>query len=798
MLISWLTLSAIGNQILLWIDSAVYGAVAIVYDLFLRISKVQLFTADTYGNFAQRIYAILGVVMLFVLAYNLLKAIVNPDDLTKGDKSFAKVAKNLIISLVIIGLLPTAFDYAYRMQNFILNKNIIGALFFGSEDVEVTVNECSIEGECKESVRTVTAAEWADAQTQSYGRVMAFTALNAFLNPDNINFQYNASEYTATKQATMGAVIGCGLGTGAAIVGSFFTGGLTLAGAAVVCAGAGAGGAVLNVVATDYDEYTWNQMVISVLQYGDFQQIISLATVLSEGGKSLGDGETIEMRYFPFVSTLCGVLLLYLLVSFCLDLGVRAVRLAFLQLIAPIPIFLRAMPGRKKAFDEWLKKTMTTYFEVFVRVFLMYFAVYFLSNLKINTASMEGIWVNVIVIMGVIAFVKEAPKLLGSVLGIDSGNMKIGIMPKLAAGGALAAGSLAIGAVGAGYQNAMKAYKNIRGSEPGLRNKVWAGAKSLPSLFAGTASGAIRGGIGGVKNKNFKDVVSNGAKGAKGAFDARTSRADYRANHGDTLGGVVKGHIKDAYKNLVDYGSGGFEADDSRLKHLKSELDIQNLMDTELTKVMDKNDTNLAMLERNVEFKGVTKESAAQFAADYLVFDKEHPEKMSSLATIRKSLKGMEDRGVAKENYLYNTVDENGHILQRLDETAYNQAIRDHDNYMGQANAMLKQLEKATKFRLNSATHDTKLMEEIGIKSEKYADIINYQTQHNDLRASKGESLLNLNTPYHVENGVAVGLGNVYDDQMTAVLNEKSALESEVNRKKREIEERKANSGKKS
>ena len=60
----------------------------------MKLSTAQIFTDDFFSSFAKRIYAILGVFMLFYLVYALLNAIVDPDKLT-NDKGAGKIAENL-------------------------------------------------------------------------------------------------------------------------------------------------------------------------------------------------------------------------------------------------------------------------------------------------------------------------------------------------------------------------------------------------------------------------------------------------------------------------------------------------------------------------------------------------------------------------------------------------------------------------------------------------------------------------------------------------------------------------------
>ena len=89
------------HTILLWLDSVVYKFIAICYELFVFLATEPIFDEEFFSDFARRIYAILGVFMLFYLAYALLNALVDPEKLSKGDKSVSKLAMNLVISLIL-------------------------------------------------------------------------------------------------------------------------------------------------------------------------------------------------------------------------------------------------------------------------------------------------------------------------------------------------------------------------------------------------------------------------------------------------------------------------------------------------------------------------------------------------------------------------------------------------------------------------------------------------------------------------------------------------------------------------
>ena len=57
------------HKILLLIDGCIYWTVSQVYQIFIKLADARIFQDAFFSNFAKRIYAIIGVVMLFYLAY---------------------------------------------------------------------------------------------------------------------------------------------------------------------------------------------------------------------------------------------------------------------------------------------------------------------------------------------------------------------------------------------------------------------------------------------------------------------------------------------------------------------------------------------------------------------------------------------------------------------------------------------------------------------------------------------------------------------------------------------------------
>ena len=461
-------LNTMFQRIMLTIDSVIYWFAAQCYQLFMKLSVTRIFDENFFNNFATRIYSILGVFMLFYLAYALLNALVDPDKLAKGDKSVSKIAQNLVVSLVILGLLPSIFSYAYRLQNYILSSNVIGSLIFGTPTIDPTVES--------------------DDSLIRYGDAISFTVLNTFLNSDDYNVRLG-------------------------------------------------------------NDYTWYDVKYEILHDGDYSKlpglsdpIVNETTVLS--GEHAGESHSVD--YKVGISSLAGIYLCYIMLSFTLDLGIRVVKLAFCQLIAPIPVVMRAVPGKNGTFDKWLKLTLSVYFEIFVRVAFMYIAVYFINGLTTSnvfdnffSGGIQGMLALVIIILGILTFAKQAPKMISDILGLDTGNMKLGIGDK------------------------------IKGSLDGLNSFGFAG-KAVS--YAGKATigrgiGAVTGGLGGLatgvfdKNVNtwaaFRQGFSGGFKKGGNQFKAQRSKTfesyyGYGKEEG-LLGGLSFGQkFADANKDAVN------------------------------------------------------------------------------------------------------------------------------------------------------------------------------------------------------------------------------------------------------
>ena len=111
------------------IDRVIYSFIVTVYNLFVDIAETSIFTEEVIDLFASKVYALLGIFMLFKVSFSILSYIVNPDDFLDKTKGFSKMISNIIITLALLIATPWIFTQAMDIQRIILRDNIVGKIF---------------------------------------------------------------------------------------------------------------------------------------------------------------------------------------------------------------------------------------------------------------------------------------------------------------------------------------------------------------------------------------------------------------------------------------------------------------------------------------------------------------------------------------------------------------------------------------------------------------------------------------------------------------------------------------------
>lgn len=349
------------------IDKIVFNFISSVYDLLISIARTTVLSQADIMAMADRIYKLLAIFMVFKVTFSLIMYVVNPDDFSDKSKGVTKLGTNIVISLALLVLTPYLFNYAYQFQTIILEDNSLAALVFG------------------ENGNTSGGSNNSSDFLNSAGDFMAYTTMTPFFTP-------NVSIKQLTECTSLGD--------------DCFTGMSNLINET-------------NFTKTQFKNY---QAGVENENLGlMFRQELAIATT--------DDNEVFVMNYKYLFSTIIGVVIILLLITFCLDIAVRSIKLAFLQLVAPIPIISYVDPksGKDGLFKKWYQMCFKTYLSLFIRLIALYFALFIISRLDkmsdiIDGSYITNAFIKIFIIVGALMFAKQLPKILeGLGIKLDGG-----------------------------------------------------------------------------------------------------------------------------------------------------------------------------------------------------------------------------------------------------------------------------------------------------------------------------------------------------------------------------------------
>ena len=168
------------REMFFMLDKVIYGFIDDVYGLLLQLTRTSIFDQDIIHSFSIRIYALIGIFMLFKVSISLLTYLINPDEFASKEKGFGIVVRNVILALVILVIAPYVFNEAYELQSMILEENTIMNLIFGtppsSDDSQETIE---FKG------------TYLDNYVNGAGGKIQFTLLYAFAQPNFEDFAHD-------------------------------------------------------------------------------------------------------------------------------------------------------------------------------------------------------------------------------------------------------------------------------------------------------------------------------------------------------------------------------------------------------------------------------------------------------------------------------------------------------------------------------------------------------------------------------------------------------------------------------
>lgn len=564
------------------IDSAVYSFIAVVYNLIEDLANTSILSMTDMNEFASRIYALLGIFMLFKVSFSIISYIVSPDKISDSSTGMGGIIKNVLITLVLIIIVPTCFTLLYEAQSAILSENIIPKLLLGTNSDASTIdNEVYVAPACKIIKQDIENKD-PDVLTTSAPDSGNYISLMIFRN----FYQLGQGVETADDKDYFKKKFlpyYCGYKEEKITVSFLLQSQLY-------------NGPIEEI--EDKSENVWEEIAsgvgtvlrvsTAILSLGISELGIFVAgSVYDYVSSKLGLGpSTYYIDYNYFVSTIVGIFVIFILVSMAFDVAIRSVKLTFLQLISPIPIISYVDPksGKDGMFKRWYTEVFKTWASLFIRLLALFFGVYLIKQLDQLYAIGDhkylssNFWIQLFMLLGVLMFCKELPKLLEQLIpGMKgSGSFKLNplkrinedsIGGKFITGGIMGAGAMTASALGSAGANAIHSIKH---------GKNW--KDSFKSAGRGLGTGAFYGAKNGfVAGKGGKyNVMSEASKSIQQSSKHRNYE-DMLAAQGEIKGPfkAVQNQAWDKFTDLIgeQQAMGGTGVIKGKIKELKEELD---------------------------------------------------------------------------------------------------------------------------------------------------------------------------------------------------------------------------------
>lgn len=614
-------------KIIISLVGSIFKLVNSAYRIFLALAEADIFENAEFDIITKNMYEILSIVMLFALAYGILVKIVDPEN-SKSGVDGKKILQKLVMAIVLLALIPSIFSFMFGLQKAILESNVLNSIFTGSSNVGAQ-------------------------NIQNAGNVMAVNSFKPFFTP-NVNNDTNPEDARG-------------------IIKNHTEYGVTLDNQ--------------ESYGCKYEECTLAEVDSFTEKTGDFGFYQAFATNINEG----------QVDFQWLIALVVGGFLVYAMISFCFDMALRVCKLAFFEIIAPIAIFCNVIPKMEDVFKKWLSNTTKTFISVFTRIVVMNFGVYLITiivkNVDLGLDNAGNWFLNLIakcfLILGIVMFMRQAPKLLSDLFGFGDGDMKLGIKDKLKSSGAFAAGA-AIGAGTTGLvRNTVHGVQNVRNAK-GFKDKSKAILKLGGSAVAGTASGFTKGAWYAKGAGSGKDMKNAASQAANKTVENRMKREAYKAAHPGFMGATL-GHLEDAGDSALKWaGFNNIEA----LQKANAEMSkvsskkkaMADAAESLIVGEANKNKSKDFGIDSSVQFDGGADLLAQQYNGQF---------NTSTVRIIRQKLDEAKATGSSKDNYgvdvsaaewenLY------GSYLNSFKEAVQNQALLSKNNWDAISNSAVK------------------------------------------------------------------------------------------------------------
>ncbi len=436
------------RTILMFIDSIAFAFLDNAYNVVIELSDARLLNHDKIKNITVSLYVLIGIVAFFRVALVLVNSIIDPEKLNEEGKGLSNIFFRVVGMIILLAVTPFLFDASYYLTSKLVssktNDNVIFSIFLsdkmamgGNQDGEYNAGK-ALQNIVLSSLITINkdvlVNKGATCRIDDDGVVTTVDGNTGQLSDLTADNSLGCG-YVPVKCVPQGDDGQC------QNYGGFFPD-------TSICKGE-----CINAINTYNEDYLNEDM-----------SPLSLSGHANVTAKIDGEDEYVY-DYMVIATTAAGVFITFVIVSFGIDIAIRLFELFVLEITSPffIATFVDPKSSESGPFKNWLSAVGKSYVSLFIKLFILALFTYLLMILNefnmFNDLDVNGL-TQIFVVIGLLIFVKKAPKWINELLGIKDGGMGGLWTPKNLAAGMLGAGMMtkaARGAVGGG----LAAGKNI-------------------------------------------------------------------------------------------------------------------------------------------------------------------------------------------------------------------------------------------------------------------------------------------------------------------------------------------------
>ncbi len=474
------------REVMISIDILIYDLVSFLYDLFFNLVNFEFISADTTRDLFFRIQLILAIIIIFKLFINILNSIVTPDKFSDKKSGFGNIITRVVISLFVLSMIiplniPGAEADTYEAQ--VNNNGILFGTLFELQDRILYNNTIGtlILGRNYESDDLVPV----EAYTGDNFAADIFKAFYIFRPSSDPEVVYDKNDISTFE-----------------------------------CA----------------EKVEDDNTILRLYESGSIEAMAYNITETCEGideGDSENKQNVYIYDYTPFWSGIVGIVIIFIMIGYCLDIVIRTIKLTILRLIAPIPTIMYIDPTTgSKTFSTWVNSLVTTYLDLFLRLIIIFLGLFLIDEVinanANNSLGIDGLMLDsftfIAVIIGIFIFMGKAPKFIRDILGLKAGDSSVtGAIGKVAASVGKSQGKAVQGGIGGMYgylrnphHAGLSLKENLRNLNHARREGAIAGKNDksgFTSMFAGKMAGRNHAQVIQDANPNAKyNKMNNGQK----------------------------------------------------------------------------------------------------------------------------------------------------------------------------------------------------------------------------------------------------------------------------------------------